>query len=58
MRNYLSKKQYKKTMSDLKKLRRRLKDNVLEQCDIVFEMDAVLEELKKAYEGGDTHAQV
>lgn len=58
MRNYLSKKQYKKTMSDLKKLRRKLKDNVLEQCDIVFEMDAVLEELKKAYEGGDTHAQV
>lgn len=58
MRNYLSKKQYKKTMSDLKKLRRRLKDNVLEQCDIVFEMDAVLEELKKAYEGGNTHAQV
>lgn len=58
MRKYLSKKQYKKTMSDLKKLRRRLKDNVLEQCDIVFEMDAVLEELKKAYEGGNTHAQV
>ena len=58
MRNYLSKKQYKKTMSDIKKLRRKLKDNVLEQCDIVFEMDAVLEELKKAYEGGDTHAQV
>lgn len=58
MRNYLSKKQYKKTMSDLKKLRRKLKDNVLEQCDIIFEMDAVLEELKKAYEGGNTHAQV
>lgn len=58
MRNYLSKKQYKKTMSDLKKLRRRLKDNVLEQCDIVFEIDATLEELKKAYEGGNTHAQV
>lgn len=58
MRNYLSKKQYKKTMSDLNKLRRKLKDNILEQCDIVFEMDAVLEELKKAYEGGDTHAQI
>lgn len=58
MRNYLSKKQYKKTMLDLKKLRRKLKDNILEQCDIVFEMDAVLEELKKAYEGGNTHAQV
>ena len=56
MRNYLSKKQYKKTMSDLKKLRRRLKDNVLEQCDIVFEMDAILEEIKKEYEGGNTHA--
>lgn len=58
MRNHISKKQYKKTMSDLKKLRRKLKDNILEQCDIVFEMDAVLEELKKAYEGGNTHAQV
>ena len=58
MRNYLSKKQYKKTMSDLKKLRRRLNDNIMEQCDIVFEMDAVLEEIKKAYKGGDTHAKV
>ena len=58
MKNHLSQKQYKKTMSDLKKLRRNLKDNILEQCDIVFEMDAVLEELKKAYDGGNTHAQV
>lgn len=58
MKNYLSKKQYKKTMADLKKLRRKLKDNILEQCDIVFEMDAVLEEVKKAYEGGNTHAKV
>lgn len=58
MKNHLSQKQYKKTMSDLKKLRRKLRDNILEQCDIVFEMDATLEELKKAYEGGNTHAQV
>ena len=58
MRNHLSQKQYKKTMTDLKKLRRRLKDNVLEQCSIVFEMDEILKEIKEAYEGGDTHAQV
>lgn len=58
MKNHLSQTQYKKTMSDLKKLRRKLRDNILEQCDIVFEMDATLEELKKAYEGGNTHAQV
>lgn len=58
MNNYLSKKQYKKTMSDLKKLRNRLKDNILEQCDIVFEMDDIIKELKEAYEGGDTHAKV
>lgn len=49
MRNYLSKKQYKKTMSNLKKLRRKLKDNI---------MDATYEELKKTYEGGNTHAKV
>lgn len=58
MKNHLSQKQYKKTMSDLKKLRRRLKDNVLEQCNIVFEMDAILKEIKEAYEGGNIHAQV
>ena len=52
MRKHLSQKQYKKTMSDLKKLRRRLKDNVLEQCSIVFEMDEILKEIKEAYEGG------
>lgn len=58
MRNYLSKKQYKKSMSDLKKIRNKLRDNILEQCDIVFEMDDIIKELKKAYEGGDTHAKV
>ena len=58
MRNHLSQKQYKKTMTDLKKLRRRLKDNVMEQCNIVFEMDEILKEIKEAYEGGDTHAKV
>lgn len=58
MKNYLNQKQYKKTMTDLKKLRNKLRDNVLEQCDIVFEMDDIIKELKKAYEGGDTHAKV
>ena len=58
MRNHLSQKQYKKTMTDLKKLRRKLKDNVMEQCNIVFEMDEILKEIKEAYEGGDTHAKV
>lgn len=58
MKNHLSQKQYKKTMSDLKKLRNRLRDNILEQCDIVFEMDEILKEIKEAYEGGDTHAKV
>lgn len=58
MKNHLSQKQYKKTMDDLKKLRRKFKDNVLEQCDLVFEMDAIMLELKKAYEGGDIHAKV
>ena len=58
MKNHLSQKQYKKTMSDLKKLRNRLKNNILEQCDIVFELDDILKEIKKAYEGGDTHAEV
>lgn len=58
MKNHLSQKQYKETMTDLKKLRNRLKSNILEQCDIVFEMDGILKELKKAYEGGDTHAKV
>lgn len=58
MKNHLSQKQYKKTMSDLKKLRNRFKANILEQCDIVFELDDILKEIKKAYEGGDTHAKV
>lgn len=58
MNNYLSKKQYKKTMSDLKNLRNKLRNNMLEQCDILFEMDDIMKELKKAYEGGDTHAKV
>lgn len=58
MKNHLSQKQYKKTMSDLKKLRNRLKDNILEQCNVVFELDDILKEIKKAYEGGDTHAKV
>lgn len=58
MRNYLSKKQYKKSMTDLKKLRNKLRDNISEQCDIVFELDDILKEIKNAYEGGDTHAKV
>lgn len=58
MKNHLSQKQYKKTMSDLKKLRNKLENNILEQIDVVFELDDILEEIKKAYEGGDTHAQV
>lgn len=58
MKNHLSQKQYKKTMSDLKKLRNKFKSNILEQCDIVFELDDILKEIKKAYEGGDTHAKV
>ena len=58
MKNHLNQKQYKKTMSDLKKLRNRLTSNILEKCDIVFELDDILKEIKKAYEGGDTHAKV